>query len=418
MSSSTTTTTTTAIPLTNLTAQQATDNATLASLTQLASHTTVTNLSASNTSTTISAPSTANQQPLLPRYANRSPTWSEKFANACSLANGLGTIAVLAAFIFGIGAWVGMKIQINQAGNSMELAIWTTCADHEAIQNSKLCKTIMAKDFSEFGKREATAQSKEMTVIVKRGFGEEDDVEDASTPKSEGAPLLVESRLSKYTKLLTPNDRSLIQQRDVKFDMGYENTEYPNTDAAIRATIFPFVHLLIQPVRWAFDFIESILLLIVYCIHKSLSWMTSIFIFLLQATLYNLIEELVQSVFSVIDQAIWEAMPWWMPSILTCDIASLLGLSALRSFWYSTNYFSSLKWILIFRVGMWLLIEGAKAGYKVWGVWKETVEQRRRNQAMGSQASVGSQATRLQASCLDLSADTRSHADLHRRTYG
>lgn len=79
-----------------------------------------------------------NQPSLLPTYTNLSPTWREKFTNACSLANGLGTFALLAAVIFGIGAWVGMKIQINQGGKSMELAIWTACADHE-VQLRSYC---------------------------------------------------------------------------------------------------------------------------------------------------------------------------------------------------------------------------------------------------------------------------------------
>ena len=47
------------------------------------------------------------------------------------MANGIGTFALIAAVIYGIGAWVGMKIQINQGTKSVELAIWTACADHE-----------------------------------------------------------------------------------------------------------------------------------------------------------------------------------------------------------------------------------------------------------------------------------------------
>ena len=51
----------------------------------------------------------------------------------------------------------------------MELAIWTACADHQVIQNSTLCQSMMAKDFSsEFAKREVLAESKEMTVVIKR----------------------------------------------------------------------------------------------------------------------------------------------------------------------------------------------------------------------------------------------------------
>lgn len=142
---------TTAIPLSNLPQQSATSNSNVfavntnnnqvasqgaPSTTQFAAATLSGAAPAGSsqslaTNSRLLSASPNSQASLLPQYANRPATWSEKFANACSLANGLGTFALLAAVIFGIGAWVGMKIQISQGGKSMELAIWTACADHE-----------------------------------------------------------------------------------------------------------------------------------------------------------------------------------------------------------------------------------------------------------------------------------------------
>ena len=379
--------TTTAIPLANISQQQTANNATLlgvnsnapstsitrptASASQQMTPTNLMSSSAPASSALINANATNNnttQPPLLPRYANGPLTWSEKFANSLSWANGLGTMALIAAVVFGIGAWVGMKVQISQGGQSMELAIWTTCADHEIIQNSTLCKSIMAKDFSELATRELT--TKETTVVVKRDLNS-NGLSDISQTSS-----VEETHYSKLVSSLSSFDRSLIESKDHDFHDG----GYYQADPAIRATIFPLVQLLIRPLQWIFDFIESILLLIVFCVHKLFSWMTWIFIFVFQATLYGWIEQLLKGLLTAVDQAIWEIMPSWMPYLLASNIASWIGLSALRSFWYGTSFLQSLKWIFLFRLGMWCVVEAFKAGYHLWANWNDIVERRRRMQ--------------------------------------
>ncbi|KAI4112846.1 MAG: hypothetical protein LQ338_008265, partial [Usnochroma carphineum] len=120
-------------------------------------------------------PPSASQPPNASQQSSNIFSRLAKWSNgAFSFANGIGTFALIAAFVFGTGAWVGMKIQISQGAKNMDLAIWTACADHEAIQHTKLCKTILAKDFSEFQKREEEKTgAKEVTIVVKRGIDEQ-----------------------------------------------------------------------------------------------------------------------------------------------------------------------------------------------------------------------------------------------------
>jgi len=82
----------------------------------------------------VPASGVVNSGQILPVH-QRHWTWRDRLENACSVANGLGTLALIAAFIFGIGAWVGMNIQINQGGKGLELTIWATCADHEVRES-------------------------------------------------------------------------------------------------------------------------------------------------------------------------------------------------------------------------------------------------------------------------------------------
>ena len=45
----------------------------------------------------------------------------------------------------------------------------------QAIQDSKICKSIMAKDFSQFGTRDVEIEDKDVTVLVKRRIPDDDD---------------------------------------------------------------------------------------------------------------------------------------------------------------------------------------------------------------------------------------------------
>lgn len=53
-----------------------------------------------------------------------------------SATNGIGFAALVLAIVFGVGAWVGMNMQYHQGAKSLELTIWTTCADHEVCKYS------------------------------------------------------------------------------------------------------------------------------------------------------------------------------------------------------------------------------------------------------------------------------------------
>ena len=109
------------VPLTTLPQQQAGNNNTSAPPT------------APNNS--VSTPNPAAQTQIQPaavqQPSSRSRTWRDRLGDTFSTANGIGTFALIAALVFGIGAWVGMKIQISQGAQNMDLAIWTACADHQ-----------------------------------------------------------------------------------------------------------------------------------------------------------------------------------------------------------------------------------------------------------------------------------------------
>lgn len=133
--------TSTAIPLTNLAPQQpandpaypvVNDEASSTLHSQSSPRQAISVQTPSSSSITTNLSGSNNDLSLrLPTHVIRPCSWRERFENACSVANGIGTFALTAAVIFGIGAWVGMKIQINQGAKSVELAIWTACADHE-----------------------------------------------------------------------------------------------------------------------------------------------------------------------------------------------------------------------------------------------------------------------------------------------
>ena len=66
-----------------------------------------------------------------PPRRSRSGFWTDFW----SPSNGLGISAFIMAPVFGVGAWVGMNMQYHQGAKSLELSIWTTCADHEVRRN-------------------------------------------------------------------------------------------------------------------------------------------------------------------------------------------------------------------------------------------------------------------------------------------
>ena len=186
-------------------------------------------------------------------------------------------------------------------------------------------------------------------------------------------PPLKESRLSKLISSLSPADQRHLLYQDSA------------PDFAIRATFLPLVNLLVSPISWIFGFVESVLLLIVYCVHKLLSWMTTILMFIIQGLIYSFVETVVKTLLATLDLLILGLMPSWMPHMLVSNLASCTGLSALRSFWYSENFLQSLRWIFIFRGAMWLGMELIRRAYQLWCFWRLAVERKRTQQGLRPQ---------------------------------
>ncbi|KAL9104355.1 MAG: hypothetical protein Q9163_000702 [Psora crenata] len=318
--------------------------------------------SSSSLSTNI-APSTASQPPpASQQISNLSSRRTNRSSGALSFANGIGTLALIAAVVFGIGAWVGMKIQISQGGKNMDLAIWTACVDHEAIQDTKLCKTIMSKDFSQFEKsEEEKRKAKDVAIVVKRGT---DDYDSAVSDRGAVGTLLVkESKMEKLISKIPSPDRSLIENINAK-DIQVESEHAP------RATLFPFlnplVNPLVKPISWIFEFVEYMLLVLIYCVHKVFPWMSTVIIIGIQAYIYSLLESFIWTILSKLDGVILQSLPSWIPFFLFGDLATLLCLSALRGYWYSTSFLTSLKWCFFFRTGLWLIVRGVEVYYLLW----------------------------------------------------
>jgi|SRR5947207_7897689 len=72
--------------------------------------------------------------------------------------NGIGVTALVLALVFCIGAWVGMNMQYNQGAKSLELTIWTTCADHEVKRLSTSSSMTLATNVVVFIYRASRTQ--------------------------------------------------------------------------------------------------------------------------------------------------------------------------------------------------------------------------------------------------------------------
>lgn len=149
---------------------------------------------------------------------------------------------------------------------------------------------------------------------------------------------------------MSPYERGLVDPRPQYGDLQYQ------PEPGIRVMVFPLVNLLVKPLSWIFDFVESMLLVLIYGIHKVFRWLTTAVIFCLQIWLYGIAESVFKSVLAVVDQVIYSLMPSFMPAILVSDVASVLALTALRAYWYRTSYLGSLKWMVIFRLAIWLFV--------------------------------------------------------------
>jgi len=92
--------------------------------------------------------------------------------------------------------------------------------------------------------------------------------------------------------------------------------------------------------------------------------------FLFQLWMYSAAEKLIGSVLQVLDAAIVELLPGWIPSVLVSGTATALGITALKSYWYGINFWSCLKWIVICRVGLCVLIQAFLALVTLADAWR------------------------------------------------
>ena len=296
--------------------------------------------------------SSHGQQISLPSFQRPTKKWWSEFWNA---ANGVGVTALVIATVFGVGAWVGMNMQIKQGSQSLELTIWATCADHASIQNTTLCQNILSKPFDQFSQRSVDVSIDTADVVVSKRSSV-DILSENDSPIHKASPM--ENLISG----LNVHEADLITGRTNSHDM----TVHPE----IRATIFPLVHLLYAPIRFFFSFIESPFLTAVYIIHKVFTWATHVVWFLFQMWMYSTAEQLIGSVLKVFDQVIMELLPGWVPPVLVSGTATMLGISGLKCYWYGISFWSCLKWMMICRFGVFLLIQAFLAVVTLVEAWR------------------------------------------------
>lgn len=279
----------------------------------------------------------------------------QKWQDFCDASNGIGTTALILAVVFGIGAWVGMNMQYNQGSKSLELSIWSTCADHEVrisqlssapsllskrrreeeradgnkqqIQNSSLCRDVMAKGFDQFHPRSTSLST---DVLQKRSLAP------SSSSSSEISPL--EALVSD----MDPMDREIILQSETHYPRDYSRGETNNPE--IRATLFPLIHILYTPIRLLFSLIEALLLTTVLLIHKVFGWIAVAVWFLFQTVLYSGFEGVIKYVLRGLDEVIVASLPGWVPSILVSGTATAVCVAGLKSYWYGLAFLEVVKW--------------------------------------------------------------------------
>jgi hypothetical protein len=155
-----------------------------------------------------------------------------------------------------------------------------------------------------------------------------------------------------------------------------------NNDPTIRAALFPLVNLLYAPIRLFFAAIENILLFVVFSIHTIFSWLATIVWFLFQLVCYTGIESVIKAWLSGLDQLLAEVLPSWC-TVLFSGFFTVVATSALRSYWYGYNFWSTLKWFFIVRVGLWALVQGMGQAWQGWKAWQVEVERKRLQRELG-----------------------------------
>jgi hypothetical protein len=296
---------------------------------------------------------------ILPSFQSPTKKWWSEFWNA---ANGIGVTALIITTVFGIGAWVGTNMQTKQGSQSLELMIWTTCADHASIQNTTLCQNILSRPFDQFSQRSVEVSVDTTNVVVSKRSNV-DILSENDSPIHKATPM------ENLVSGLDVYDAALITGRTDHQDM--------NVHAEMRATIFPLVHLLYTPIRFFFSFIESLFLTALYIIHKVFTWATYVVWFLFQMWMYNTAEQLIGGVLNVFDQAIMELLPGWIPPVLVSGTATMLGITGLKCYWYGISFWGCLKWMMICRLGIFVLIQAFLAVVTLVEAWRNGFRQKR-----------------------------------------
>ena len=125
----------------------------------------------------------------------------------------------------------------------------------------------------------------------------------------------------------------------------------------IRATVFPLDHLVYIPIRFFFSFIEGLLLIAMYTIHRIFNFAAGVAWFLFQMWMYSIAEQLISGAFKTLDQIIVELLPGWIPTILVNGTTTMLGVAGLKCYWYSISFWECLKWMVICRLGLYVFIQ-------------------------------------------------------------
>jgi hypothetical protein len=235
----------------------------------------------------------------------------------------------------------------------------------------------MGKSFDQFHKRavaipvqkrELLLSDDELTAAIEAGNSEiESKFQNHTNSTIAAAP---ESRMEALVSSLDDFERALIVHRDPDKPWEAElNTE-------IRATILPFVNLLYTPFRWVFEQIESLILFSMHLVHKMFNWISIAVWFGFQVCVYTAFEMFVKALLQGFDAAIVVLMPDWIPPIFVSGLATAVGIAGLKSYWYGVAFWECVKWIFIWRVGIFVAWQVLVGIWIVYNAWYDRVKRR------------------------------------------
>lgn len=89
-----------------------------------------------------------------------------------------------------------------------------------------------------------------------------------------------------------------------------------------------------------------------------------------------MLENLIKNVFAEFDAAIVELMPDWMPSIVVSGLATAVGMAGLKSYWYGFAFWECVKWMFIWRVGIFVVCQALVGIWVAYNAWYDHVKRR------------------------------------------